>query len=270
MDFSQERVRDFQDRFVYCIAAVTFFFIILILRVGYLQIVKGNYFRSFSNEFTVKETKEPATRGLIYDRFGKILTDNRPSYDIVVVPQYVRFPEKMMEGLSRLADLPRSVSVSLWTQAQKGPSFYQYVFKKDVPLDTVSKILSYRSAESVVEDEYDFSGVEVFAHPTRFYPLKDLSGITLGYVGEISSEKLKRYRSEGEKGYSMGDEIGVSGLEKSWEKYLRGQDGYEQRIVDATGRVVTTEDLSSLLHEEEAVSGNHLVTTLDLDLQSYA
>ncbi|MDO8643744.1 MAG: penicillin-binding protein 2, partial [bacterium] len=105
---------------------------------------------------------------------------------------------------------------------------------------------------------------------TRFYPLKDLSGITLGYVGEISSEKLKRYRSEGEKGYSMGDEIGVSGLEKTWEKYLRGQDGYEQRIVDATGRVVTTEDLSSLLHEEEAVSGNHLVTTLDLDLQRYA
>lgn len=272
MDFSQEGVHDFQDRFPYAMGAVAVFFLLILVRLGYLQIVKGSYLRSFSQENTVKEIKIPATRGIIYDRFRRVLTNSRPAFDIVVVPQYVRSPEKMGQGLFALAKIPPDWSEGRWRQARLSAPFFPFVFKRDASPEEVNRIRTYRVAEVSEEDPYDLRGVEVFAYPVRDYPWHELAGVVLGHVGQVSPEDLVRFHNQkkGREGYRAGDFIGASGLEKVWEPYLRGKDGYEQRIVDAVGREVVAEELNSLLVNEAAKQGSDLVLTLDLDLQKVA
>ncbi|MDO8461591.1 MAG: penicillin-binding protein 2 [Deltaproteobacteria bacterium] len=270
MDFPQEGLSDFQDRFPYAFGTLALFFLILFFRVGYLQIVKGGYFRAFSLENTVKEIKVPATRGLILDRYYRTLTDNRPAFDVVVVPQYVSSPQKMMKGLLDLAGIPPEWSEARWKLAKQSPAFFPFVFKRDAAFQAVTRIRTYRVAEVAKEDPYDLRGVDAVAYPLRDYPHKELAGMTLGYVSEVSSEELARTEKGGVRNYRAGDFVGVSGLEKVWEQYLRGKDGYEQKIVDAVGREVNAEEVTSMLIKEMAEPGYNMVLTIDLDLQKVA
>lgn len=270
MDFSSEGAEEFHGRVWHAITVVLFFFVILFLRVAYLQVVKGSYFRSFSTEYTIKEIKYPAPRGLVYDRNHVVLTDNRPSFSILVTPQYVQDPEKLLQGLNDLAGISLEEGRALWEKAKGAPAFYRNTFKKDVSLDVVGKIRAYRAAELIQDDPYDLYGVEVQAKPARHYPYADVAGMTLGHVSEVSPADLKKAESSGRGHYELGDPIGASGFEKSWEEKLRGTDGFEQQVVDATGQAVNSEEIQSLLVSRTPHSGNHLVSTLDAALQKYA
>ena len=93
---TQDRVGEFQQRLIICLVIVISFFGVIFVRLAYLQIVKGRDFLFFSAEHAIKEIRVPATRGIIYDRNHLPIVENRPSFDLVVVPQDIKNKEKVM------------------------------------------------------------------------------------------------------------------------------------------------------------------------------
>src|SRR3989338_4453246 len=102
MQLTHEYTQDVENRFGLIAGAVLVFFLIVIARLYGLQVLKGDFYRFFSNENSIKEIKISAPRGMIFDRRGQALVDNRPAFDVVVVPQYVVDPPKVMETLTNL------------------------------------------------------------------------------------------------------------------------------------------------------------------------
>ena len=102
MELTHEYTHDVENRFKYLTWIVTFFALIIAGRLYYLQVVKGSYYRFFSERNSIKQMEVPAQRGMIYDRDGVLIVDNRPAFDVVAIPQYIRDEEKAVATLSNL------------------------------------------------------------------------------------------------------------------------------------------------------------------------
>lgn len=273
LDFSKDKAGEFESRLSFCLLMMTLFFFFVTTRLFYLQIIKGRYFRDFSAIHTMKEIKIPATRGVIFDRHRIPIAENRPSFDLALIPQHVDNIEKVKRTLARLIKMDPSLIDNRWREARLLPRFYPLVVAADIPYDQAIRV---RVAKSVPEsassddDDLDLSGVEVIARPLRSYPQGPIASTTLGYMGEISEKELAKFQSEMPGRYMMGDFVGVTGLERHWESLLKGNDGYVQKIVDAVGREITNDELTSFLQNEEAHHGNNLILTVDSRLQKFA
>ncbi len=270
LDFPQERTDHLRSRFAFCYTVVLVFFLLVFLRLFYLQIIRGRQFRIISAEHTMKESRLPATRGIIYDRNRIPLAENRPSFDLAIIPQYVQDIEKVKRGLSELAGIDPALVSSRWRKAQQSPSYVPLLIASDIPYDSAIRIRAAKAVEFIASDPINLQGVEIFARPLRSYPIGSISAATLGYLGEISERDLARFQKEEPGRYLLGDLVGAVGLERYWERSLRGNDGYIQKIVDAVGHEIVDEDLSSFLRREEATHGQNLVLTIDSRLQQYA
>jgi len=146
--------------------------------------------------------------------------------------------------------------------------------REDVPRDIVAELKQHRD---------ELAGVEVVGVPVRFYPYKNLGAHTLGYVAEIDAETLAKYRPRGYEdldreeqqrqnplGYEGGDTVGATGIEHAWESYLRGQRGWEKRVVDARGRYRTGPDPERLIDAPgrlDPIPGRDLRLSIDADLE---
>ncbi len=239
-------------------------------RLYFLQVIKGNYYRLFSNENSIKDTKIAALRGMIYDRNDKIMVDNRPSFDVVIVRQYMTNKDKVINTLSGLIDISRE---EIRTQLEKGsnlPVYYPIVIKDDVTREEVAKIQSRQSVWYTDDMDYDLRGVEVLVRYARTYWDGEAASHTLGYVTEIDRDRLEKYRKKYPGRYSMGDEVGVYGLEERLDDVLRGKNGFEQNVVNAFGREIHMEGLSEELVNEDCQHGKHVKLTIDRDLQVLA
>lgn len=124
---------------------------------------------------------------------------------------------------------------------------------------TLAKNISENSMMEIKERSAELSGINIFSQPIRKYTAGSIASHIIGYVGNISKDEYKKRK---DKGYSLNDTIGKSGLEASFEEYLRGKNGAKRLEMDSYGRVSTEEEI------EESVMGNSLVTTIDLDLQT--
>ncbi len=124
---------------------------------------------------------------------------------------------------------------------------------------TLAKNISENSMMEIKERSAELSGINIFSLPIRKYTAGSIASHIIGYVGNISKDE---YEKRKEQGYSLNDTIGKSGLEASFEEYLRGKNGSKRLEMDSYGRVSTEEEI------EESVMGNSLVTTIDLDLQT--
>ncbi|MEE8638066.1 MAG: penicillin-binding protein 2 [Candidatus Margulisiibacteriota bacterium] len=221
---------------------------LLYLRLIHLQIVERNRFSMLAIENAAKIVPDPAPRGVIYDRYGKVMVENRPIFAVRVLPYVLSGKSESERGrilntLSRLLGERVDLKVS---------ATEPIMVKDNIPLATAIRI---------EEKKRELEGVIVYSRPVRLYPYVNLASHLLGHIGEIEAEELERLRGQG---YRLGDVVGKDGVEKIYDRQIRGRDGGKRVEVDVYG--TPTRILESL----DPVSGADMKLTIDLEMQQAA
>lgn len=241
---------------------IVFVFSVLLVRIWYLQIYKYPYYSRISENNRVRRIDIPSARGAIYDRSGKLILGNRPFYDLVVIPQYLKDVDTTLTILSNLLHLSFEDLQKDMRRVRGQAKFIPVLLKANLSLDEVALIESQKPY---------LPGVDISIAPRRDYK-EDSPPHLLGYIGEISSESLENLNEiEKENPYSMGDLVGKQGLELQWESLLRGKRGFKYIQVDALGRQSeVSENLGWKFEERPAEPGADLTLTIDSNLQRVA
>ena len=281
--------KDFKPRLLWATGALLISFFLLTGRLYFLQILRGDEYREKAEENFVKKIRTPADRGRFLDRNGVVLVDSRPSYDITLTPAFCRkVPcEAVLQRIAGLVQLtPEELERS---RAQIAASFR--ADKKDLKPEqpiTVRVDVGRDELDRFLASQTDLPGADVLPVPHRNYRYGSLGGHLIGYMNEVGTrdlqeqgkriEEQKKRMAEGgqndpvEVEYSLGDYLGRRGLERRYERILRGVDGEERVSVDARGR--RKADADSLIPDDQrevpSVPGKSLVLSLDWRLQEYA
>jgi penicillin-binding protein 2 len=224
------------------------------LRLWFLQVLKGSEMRALSEHNRIRLVRTPAARGIVLDRNGEILVDNRPSYDVVFVPEDAGDPARRKLALERLAyRLARPVEElrNVLRGPSKRPPYEGIVLQRDIDWEEVVALETH---------QFELPGTSVQVRTRRVYPFGTMAAHLLGYVGEVSEKELANPAFD----YRSGDQVGKASLERVWDRDLRGAPGGQQVEVDALGRRVR------VLEEAPDAAGNNLVLTIDRDLQQTA
>ena len=241
-------------RYITLNVIVLIVFSILIIKFFQLQVVRHNQYKEKANINSVRAESLHAPRGSILDRNGKIIVDNAPTYVLIAQPNIVGNIDSMLSIISRLINCD---STALSENYKK--NYYGYF----TPVRLI-KDLTFEQISRLEEHRLDLPGIEYKQIQERHYA-SDINGSHfLGYVVEIDKINLQSVPNSSV--YSYGDLIGWSGLEKSYESYLRDQKGVEYRAVDAYGRVI-----GKMIDRNEIAPepGKDLVTTIDSKLQRF-
>lgn len=228
---------------------------VYIVQLWYLQVVKGPYYRTRSENNRIRTETIRSPRGIIFDRNGVPLVENRPAFHLMLVREDIRDGETLNSVLRDVSALSGKSTAELASvlEANKGKRRFEPIrLVADIDRDTLARIEARRLR---------LPGVYVEVEPRRGYKFSGTAAHLVGYLGEISEEELKKdaYRE-----YQSGDFIGKGGVEKSLEKFLRGQSGWRQVEVDALGRHIRS------LQERLPIPGRDMWLTVDLDLQREA
>lgn len=226
------------------------------VRLYLLQVVWGKYYSEIAQNQRIRLLPIPAPRGVIFDRNGKVLVDSRPIYDVILSREDVKDKDfralvmPLADGLGLDADILRD----RFDQVSSLPAFESVPIKQDATAGDIAWVEAHR---------LEFPALRVEQQPLRRYPANGTLAHALGYVGEISPDQLKQQPYK-DKGLKPGDIIGQEGLEKVYDDYLRGKDGYRKVIVDSRGHI------QSEVERIEPQPGQDMVTTINLDLQMVA
>ncbi|MFQ5787092.1 MAG: penicillin-binding transpeptidase domain-containing protein, partial [Thermodesulfobacteriota bacterium] len=231
-------------------------FLILTARMWYLQILKGNEYERFSLENRIRITKFPAPRGKILDRLGRELVVNRLSFDVYIFPNDVNDIDSVSRGLSYTIGTDVDVIRIKITKAIKENRFKPTLIAKDINRDQLAVIEARKIS---------LPGVFIQINHIREYPYGNIGAHLLGYLGKADKNDYKNYPS-----LIASNLVGKYGVEKSFEKYLRGEDGYNQKIIDAYGREVKWHLLEKDLKSKDSVSGFDVFLSINLNLQKAA
>ena len=245
-----------QDVFAKQLKIATLFvmvvFSVLILRLWFLQIVNGPAYRAKSENNRIRLQSMAPFRGVIRDRGEEILVDNRPSYDLYVIPEEIPDNEAL---LNRLADLGIFEMTSIrekFNDADSGYPFKPVCLKKNISREELAMLETRR---------FDLPGVMIKVRSQRHYFYGALASHVLGYLGEISQKQLESGRFPNVK---PGDLVGKTGIERRWQKSLNGGRGGEQVEVDAAGRRI------KVISQKLPVSGADVCLTINRELQMLA
>ncbi len=242
---------EFKQKFKRLFAVVLIAMSLLIARLWYLQVIKGDELRQRSESNSVRLRKIKPFRGLIMDSRGVVLVDNQPSFDILFMPSRNQDITDVITKMKVLSEttVPFSVDLAL---LEKSRPFVPIKLEKNVSREKLAAVETH---------SLDLPGVSVEVVPVRKYLCGDMTAQVIGYTGEISREELERDQS----GYcTPGDIVGKYGIEKYLDEYVRGKSGFEQVEVNVVGRQV------KVLGKIEPVSGYNVVLTLDWLLQKTA
>jgi len=231
------------------IAIILFASIILLVRLFSIQVVDKSYRLSAENNVLRHVTQYPA-RGLVYDRNGELLVYNQAAYDLMVIPGQIS--EIDTAELCSIVDItPESFNERL----QKARSF-----SRKAP-SVFLKMISSETYGRLQESLYKYPGFYVQTRTLRKYTNPSASHV-LGYVSEVDESDLKE-----DSYYKMGDYIGKSGIEKSYEKYLRGRKGLKIFLVDVHSRIKGSYQQGR--YDSVPLPGKDITLTLDRELQLY-
>ncbi|MBP1752263.1 MAG: peptidoglycan glycosyltransferase [Geobacteraceae bacterium] len=231
-------------------AAAIFF--LLLLRLWYLQILEMENYQNLSESNRLRLVPVAASRGTIFDRNGKVMVSNRPSFSVAVIPQEVQNKEVLLARLSQLLGVDRLELLQKWEKGKGRARYYPIILASGITRDQL---------EILEENRMNLPGIDIQMHPVRDYPNGIIASHLLGYLGELSEQEMA---SELFSAYNPGDYVGKSGIERNWEKELHGVNGGRQLEVDAMGRVLKT------VSEVSPTIGNSMVLTIDLDMQKKA
>jgi penicillin-binding protein 2 len=225
--------------------------LVLGVRLWQIQIVQGEYFLRLAEENRLRVTSVAAPRGVIKDRKGRPLTLNRPAFTVSIIPTELRHPEQVIPEVARkLGMTPQDVIAKL--DANRDRPFEPVRLRRDVPKEAVAALEEVRM---------DLPGVLVQVEPVRDYFYGPLAVHLLGYLGEISDRELPALRGQG---YEAGELIGKDGVERIYDRYLKGRNGQIQAEVDAQGRPLR------VLATVRPTQGDTVVLGIDLDVQKAA
>ncbi|HEU0253223.1 MAG TPA: hypothetical protein VFR12_09355, partial [Pyrinomonadaceae bacterium] len=225
----------------------------LCVRLYVLQVVRGERYAEIAQNQRRRRLPIPAPRGLILDRNGQVIVDSRPIYNVILSREDVKgkdlnsLIEPLAEGLAVDKDILREYFEVVKTM----PAFESIQVKQDATPGDIAWVESHN---------LEFPELRVEQQPQRRYPSNGTLAHVVGYVGEISPEQLKQQVSK-DRGLQPGDIIGLSGLEQTYDDYLRGKDGYREVVVDSRGRI------QDEIETVAPIPGRDLVTTIDLELQ---
>lgn len=229
-------------------ALVLIFALVFIGRLGYLQIVKGSIYRSESEAQALKKRYVEPFRGNMFDRDGYLLVHNIPSFAVQITKN--NFDESRMPLLSSILKMD-STEIMERFENNMYSIFEPAKIARDVPFEIIAKLEEYNDL---------LPGVEIAVESKRLYNFDGHMSHVLGYTREISERQLKNKSY-----YKSGNVIGQSGLEKSYEEFLRGNLGVQYIAVNRRGEKIASFDKGK--SDMNVVNGFDLILTIDKDLQ---
>lgn len=221
-------------------------FAVLLGRMVYLQLWRGDYYAKQSDGNRLRQSRILAPRGIIYDSEGKELVNNLPGYAVVLQKQSSYKPE-ILQRLSNLLQMPVE---EINAKIKASENFYEPILLKNN--------LDQQMVTKIEEQRRYMPEVMLSVQPIRNYPYHELAVHALGYVGEVSSYEIEQGLF---KNITQGSLVGKGGLEKTYDKYLRGEDGAFMEEVDVAGNVVKHYD------SVQPIPGKNLKLTIDYELQ---
>jgi len=226
-------------------------FFIIAVDLFYIQVIKGSFYYKQSVNNRIRVIPLEAPRGVIRDRNGIVLADNRLSFNVTIIPQDIKKREKLFDFLSQiLKEDKTSILQRVWQR--KITPFAPVVVAEDVD-KKVAMILE--------ENKFRFPGLYIQESFKRHYSFKGDMSHVLGYVGKINRSEIERLKDYG---YTSQNIIGKSGVEEYYDQFLRGQEGGLQVEVNNKGQQVR------LLSLREPVKGQDIMLALDHRMQTAA
>ncbi|MBR7887833.1 penicillin-binding protein 2 [Marinomonas sp. A79] len=238
------------------IAAAVFVFLLVAVLIGrlfYLQVIEYERYQTKADDNRVMLVTEPPPRGLIYDRNGVVLADNRPIHSLTVIPERVADMSELKTILSSIV----SITDGEWDDFDRALQEYRRPYQSI----TLKSQLTDEEWAKVSVDLYKLDGIQVEAQLTRYYPYGEAFAHAIGYVGRITSKDLETVDRLAYQGALF---IGKTGVEGYYEKTLFGEAGLNKVEVNARGRIM------SELERQTPTPGKDLHLYLDARLQQYA
>lgn len=224
----------------------------LFVRLAGLQIVEYAHFSGLSENNRIRVMALPPNRGLIYDRNGVILAENRPTFHLELIPEQIDDLEATLKALSKIVSL-----------SERDVSQFRSSLRAQRPFESISLRSRLDDVEvaRLAVNRHRFPGMDISARLTRYYPQGESAVHTIGYVGRINEKELQNIDQGNYRGTSH---IGKSGLEQFYEAELHGTVGQQSVEVNAEGRII------SVVDKVPPVAGNNLFLSLDIELQKVA
>ncbi len=239
-------------------------FIIILIRLWYLQIYKGDEFYKYSVQNRLRKETVKAPRGMIFSRNNQLLVQNVPRFDAIIVPQYLTNKKETLAKLAKILGMSQKSVNGILRKNSYQARYRPIIIKKNIS----------RKEVAVIETENSkMPGVSVQTFISREYADKEIGSHALGYISEISQQQIPTYRERDDYGYKLGDFIGQAGIEKNFDLELRGKDGYQFMEVDARGRMkrlIGGKNLFAGIENKPATPGNNIRLTIDRDMQKTA
>ncbi len=241
----------FRRKFTIIFWVISISISILVMRMWYLQIIKGNELRQRSENNRIRIVEVKPMRGTITDAKGNILAANQPCFDVSIIPGNTKNVKAVLQMLEDFYQ-QEGLEFNRVDAVERMRSF--------VPVK-LAKNISRKELAVVETHSIDLPGVAVEVIPVRRYLMGEMSAHVLGYVSEISPDELK---ADASRTYKSGDRVGKYGIERYLDKYLKGVSGGEHVEVNVSGRRVR------VLGKTDPVSGHNVTLTIDGDLQQVA
>ena len=242
----------YKQRLVRIAFCVTGTFCLIFIRLFYLQVINGEELRRLSENNCIRLQSTDPSRGMIFDRNGVLLVDNRPAFDLNIVLKDAKPVEQTVKKLSKYINVPESELMSKIENDKTASLYKPILLKKDIGRDALA---------AIEVRKFDLPGVAVDVKPRRHYLERRTAAHLIGYLSEINADEL----NSGEyPGYTVGDYIGKFGIEKIFESFLQGKRGGRQVEVNVMGQVVR------ILKTVDAEPGQNLYLTIDLRVQKKA
>ncbi len=246
----------FRRRAMVAMAGVIVLTLMLLANLYVVQVIHHDDYQTRSNDNRIKIVPVAPPRGLIFDRNGELLAENRPVFSLEIIPEQVDDLPKMLDDLIVLLKLDPSLKEDFLKEVQRHRRFN--------PITLADQLDEVQVATFSV-NQYKYPGATIEAYLKRFYPFGDTFTHALGYVARINTTDLKKLDEQGKlANYAATRDIGKLGVEKYYEDLLHGQAGYQEIEVNNRGRIIRT------LKYQPPVAGKDIYLSLDLRLQRKA
>lgn len=257
----EELVKIHKDRATLISYIITAAFGLVLARLWYLQVYKGETLHNYSIQNRLRKEVVWAPRGLIYSRDDQLIVDNIPRFDAILTPQFLLEKDETLTKLSKILDMEMDSIQQVLKKNSNQAKYRPIIIKKNISFAELAQIESQNA---------DLPGVSVDTFISREYRDKEIGAHLLGYISEISQTQLPKLKERDSTDYRLGDFIGQFGIEEQLDKYLRGENGHEFVEVDARGRrkrYINTDNLFKGIEDEKPTLGMNIKLTIDRDMQ---
>ena len=250
---AQEAERSvFLNRIVFSSLAILFLGGLIISRLIYLMVIESDALSLRSVNNTLRTQSIPAPRGLIYDRNYEVIAENKPKFQLEMVPEQVNQLENSLLYLADLGILNRDEITIIEERVRRNYQFKSIVIKRN---------LDDREIAILANNRMLLKGFDIKSRLTRNYPQNEIYAHVVGYMGSISNSDYERFNPSF---YTGKEQIGKSAIEREYEHILRGTPGMQKLLVNVRGRVMDQ------VEKDAFATGNDIMLTLNSELQKTA